>query len=285
MTGFMSFVTAGLLLGGVYGLLALPLTLVWRTTGMFDFAAGAYVVVSGMVAADVGGFLGILAGLGTAVALAGVTAGLFFLFKAMQPEGGALSMGLATFGLVLAVTAGSLAWLGTEPRYMRVVEGTWRIGGVILPKDKLLAFVAALLLVAAVVVILSRTSLGLRMRAAAESSEYAELLGIPVLRLECGAFLVSGILYGIVGVLAVSTVGLVYTSTIHFSILALSAAVLLGLRGPGTAFVGGLAIGVSEALTRGYVGETLASVLPSVLILAALTSGIPTRGTAMEARP
>ena len=285
MLNLLNLITTGLLLGGLYGLLALPLTLVWRTTGMFDFAAGAYVVVAGIVAADVGGLAGVVAGIAVAVMMSLVTAGLFLLFRTTQPDADALVIGLATFGLAIAATAGAQVWLGIAPRFMRIIDGTWDVGGVVLVKGRVLAFVVALGLVILVVLVLSRTSLGLRMRAAAGSAEHAELLGVPVLKIGCGAFVVSGILYGVVGVLTVSTVGLVYSSTIAFSTLALSAAVLLGLRGPGTAFVGGLVLGMTEVMSRGYVSDTLAGILPSVLIILVLVSAISTRGTSMAARP
>lgn len=285
MSSFLNFAVAGVLIGGLYGILALPLTLVWRTTGVFDFAVGGYVVAAGIVAADVGWPLGALAGIGVAVALALVTIAFFLLFKVTQGEGEGLGMGLATFGLVLAITAGILTWLGTEPRSLSLIDGSWRLGDIVLTKSRVIAFAAALVLLAAVSAVLARTSLGLRMRSSAVAGEHAELLGVPVRRVQCGAFLVSGVLCGIVGVMAAATVGLSYNSTVQFSILSLSAAVLLGLRGPGTAFAGGIALGVFESLSQGYVGQAAAGVLPSLLILIVLASGIATRGTAMAVRP
>lgn len=285
MTSLLSFLIAGVLLGGLYGLLALPLTLVWRSTGLFDFAAGAYVVVAGLVAADVGGIAGALAGIGVAVALTMVSAGIYLAFKLFQSEAEPLTVGLATFGVAIAATAGAQVWLGTEPRFMHVLSGSWDIGGVLVSKARLTAFVIAVVLVIAVVFFLSRTTMGLKMRAAATSPHSAELLGVPVRRIEIGAFAVSGVLYGVVGVLAVSTLGLVYSSTVTFSILALSAAVIIGLKGPGTAMFGGILLGVFESLSRGYVNDLIAGILPSLLIIVALVGASTLRSTSMAARP
>lgn len=285
MTSLLSLVVAGILLGGLYGLLALPLTLVWRSTGLFDFAAGAYVVVAGLVAADVGGALGVLAGVGVAVAMTMVTALMYLAFKAFQAEIDPLTVGLATFGLAIAATAGAQSFLGTEPRFMRVITGSWSLGGITISRSRFAAFLIAVLLVLAVVFLLSHTELGLKMRAASTAPHSAELLGVPVRSIEVGAFAASGALYGLVGVLAVSTVGLVYSSTVTFSILALSAAVLIGLKGPGTAMLGGVALGVFESLSRGYVSDMAAGILPSVLIIVALVGASAMRSSSMAARP
>ena len=285
MSSFLNYALAGLMLGGLYGIVALPLTMVWRTTGVFDFAVGGYVVAAGIVAADVGWPMGALAGIGVAVALSAVTAVFFLLFKATQGEGEGLGMSLGTFGLVLAITAGMLIWLGTEPRFMSVVDGSWRLGDIVLTKSRAISFGLSCILLVGLVIGLWRTSLGLRTRASAVEGSHAELLGVPVRLVQCGSILVAGVVCGIVGVMAVATVGVTYTSSVEFSILALSAAVLLGLRGPGTAFAGGIVLGLFESLSQGYVGQTAAGVLPSVLLLVVLASGITTRGTAMAVRP
>ncbi|MEU2006739.1 hypothetical protein ACH47B_36800 [Rhodococcus sp. NPDC019627] len=285
MSDFLSMAVAGVLIGSLYGILALPLTFVWKTTGVFDFAVGAYVAVGGIVAAEIGIPYGPIIGVFAAVAVSLIPAGLFLLFKWRQADGDGLGMGLATFGLSLAVSAGVLVWYGTSPRFLSFVEGSFIWGEIVVNKSRLIAGVVAMVVLIVVLVALSRTSLGLKIRAAASSSDHAALLGVPVRSMQCGALIVSGLLCGVVGVLAASTIGLAYTSTLQLSVLGLSASVLLGLRGPGTAFAGGIVLGLIQSLAQGYVGGHIAGVIPPLLILLVLATGLTTRGTMIGARP
>jgi len=289
MQTFLSYLAAGLLSGGIYGILALPLSLVWRSTGIFDIAVGGYVVVAGIVAADVGQRLGwpagALAGIAAACLLAGVTTLLFLLFQATKQPDEHMAMSLGTFGLAIAITAGAAMALGTESRFLPIVGGAWVLGEVVLAKGYVLSFLVALALLGGMLLILARTTLGLRMRAASLSPGHAELLGVPVRRIQCGTFLIGGAIAGLVGVMAASTIGVAYSGTVQFSIIGLGAAVLFGARGPGSAFLGGLVTGVLQSLSFGYVSPAIANMLPSILILGVFASGIALRGTQMAVRP
>lgn len=285
MANFLDFVVTGALLGGVYGILAIPLSMVWRATGVLDMNMGGYAAVAGIVAADVGGLTGALSGLGIAVALSAVTVGFYFLYNAVHEGADPMGMTIGTFGMLIAITAGIVTWLGTRGRYVDFLGGAWRVGEVILTRSYVLSFAVALVLLAVVVSVLGFTSVGLRMRSSAQKPEAAELLGVPVRAMQAGAFLVGGVTAGAVGLMTVSTLGLSFTSAVNFTLIALSAALLFGLRGPATTFAGGVAIGVFEGLSRGFLGGAFATAMPSILILLVLASGIPTRGTALEVRP
>jgi branched-chain amino acid transport system permease protein len=282
---FVSFLVSGLLLGGIYGLFAVPLALVWKSTAMLDFAVGAYVVAAGIVAAIVGWPWAVPAALATGVALSAVTALLYLLFQATQRASDHMAMSMGTFGIAIAVTAGIVTWLGTDAHFLRTSFTSIRLGEVVIQEAYLVALGVAVAMLLATLLVLYRTSLGLQMRASAMASDHAELSGIRVRRIQFSVFVAGGLMAGVAGLMVTMTAGLSYASSTPFSIVALSGAVLLGLRGPGTAFLGGLVLGVAESLSFAYFNQFVSTVLPSLVILVVLIVGGFDRRAASLGRP
>lgn len=279
---FLNFLIAGLLLGGIYGLFALPLALVWKSTGILDFAVGAYVVAAGVAAAMVGWPWAIPTAVAVGVALSLVTALLYQLFQATQRASDHMSMSMGTFGLAIAITAGVVTWLGTDAHFLRTSLPSMRLGDIVIPLPYVVALGVALALLVATMLVLYRTPIGLELRASASSPAHAELAGIRVRRIQFWVFLAGGLMAGVAGLMVAMTAGLSYASSTPFSIVALSGAVLLGLRGPGTAFVGGLVLGVAESLSFAYFNQFVSTALPSILILVVLVVvGLDRRAAAL----
>ena len=134
----------------------------------------------------------------------------------------------------------------------------------------LVNLVVGVLLVAALVLLLDRTSLGRQIRASADNDLGALLSGIPVVRLHYLVFVIEGLLAGIGGVLLVYTIGLSYGSGIQLTLTAFGAAIIFGLRGPLHGFLGGLVIGVAQGLVGGLTDGGFWSALPFIFVLAVL---------------
>jgi branched-subunit amino acid ABC-type transport system permease component len=109
------------------------------------------------------------------------------------------------------------------------------------------------------------------MRAAAVNPRGAELAGIPVTRVQCGAFVAGGALAGLAGLLIVFSSGLDYTIPLPLTLAGFGAAIILGIRSPLRGFAGGAAMGVVEAVSAGYASSIVASLVPSVFVLAVLS--------------
>lgn len=268
------YLLRGLLSGAVYGLLALPMSLLFLTTGTIDFAVGAYALIAAAVAVTVGGAFGLVAGLVAglcaALASAAVMAGVFVLLKRRGNED-PITVALASFGLAVAIASLVLWRWGTSAFVLPTFTTFWDLGGIRVSPQGILNLCVSLLMVLALYLVMYRSDLGRMMRAAAANPRGAELAGIPVTRVQCGAFLAGGGLAGLAGLLIVFSSGLDYTIPLPLTLAGFGAAIILGIKSPLRGFAGGAAMGVVEAVSAGYASSVIASLVPSVFVLAVLS--------------
>lgn len=269
----LEFVINGLFLGGIFALLAVPMSVVWVTTDVIDVSTGAYAMTAGMVAAAIGLPLGAIAGVAVALGLGAITGAIFVSFHALRPMKDAMLIVLATFGLLIVIETTVLWLAGTDSRFIPRIEGNWFYGDAVLPYQGAFNLSVAALVMAILAAVLRWSPLGLRMRACAISGKASQLVGIAVRRTQFMTFVLSAGIAGIAGVLAVMTVGVTYFSTFPFTLVAFSGAVILGRKGPSAAFAGGLLLGVVESMSHAYLPSGWASAVPSLLIILVLASG------------
>lgn len=273
MAEFATFLLAGLATGALYALLAMPMVLIWSTTDVLDLNVGGYCVISGMVAATVGGLSGILLGIGAAVAAGLVTALVFLAFHKLWDMREHMRIVLATFGLLFIVQAVLQSRIGTDNLYLDAVGEQIRFAGANVTTQGVVNLVIAAILLAALTGVLRFTSAGLRMRAAAQSPIPALLAGIQVRRTQFIAFLIGSGIAGVVGILAATTVGVSYSRGIQLTTFAFSAVIIFGIHGPARAFLGGIALGVAQALGAGYLPNGWSELVAPVVIVLVLTFG------------
>jgi branched-chain amino acid transport system permease protein len=270
MFQLLEYVVRGLLSGAVYGLLALPMSLLFLTTGTIDFAVGAYALIAAAAAVTVGGLTGLAAGMGAALAAAALMACIFALLKRRGNED-PITIALASFGLAVAIASIVLWRWGTQAFVLQSFSTFWDVGGIRISPQGFINLAVALVMVGGLYAILYRTDLGRMMRAAAVNPRGAELAGIPVTRVQCGAFVAGGALAGLAGLLIVFSSGLDYTIPLPLTLAGFGAAIILGIRSPLRGFAGGAAMGVVEAVSAGYASSIVASLVPSVFVLAVLS--------------
>jgi branched-subunit amino acid ABC-type transport system permease component len=126
------------------------------------------------------------------------------------------------------------------------------LGSVRITGTRIIAFTLAILMTVGVAQFLSRTRIGLYMRALANNRDLSAMVGIPVLRVETWAWLMSGILAGLSGLLLADLVRLEAGVLTFLVIPAVAAAVVGRLRSLAWTLVGGLAIGLLEALATPF---------------------------------
>ncbi|MGK5114650.1 MULTISPECIES: branched-chain amino acid ABC transporter permease [unclassified Geodermatophilus] len=272
MTTLVEYLVIGLSLGAIYGLMAVPLSLVFSTTGTMDLAIGGYAVAGGLTGATVGGLGGALAGLALGAAAGGLM-GVVFLVLRSRPSGDHMGPVLASVGLLFALVALSQAAFGLDPVFVPFLEGVWEIGPLRIRPVSVLILAVVLLVGGLLVLGLRRTPLGRWMRACASSPRDAELMGIPVRLVQLSAFVLSGLLGALGGLLLVASRGLAYDAGLPLALLGLGALIIFGMRGPVTAIVGGLVLGVVESLGAGYLPATVVPIVPLLFIVAVLASG------------
>jgi branched-chain amino acid transport system permease protein len=273
----------GLFLGVTIGLVALPISLLFLTVGTVDLAVGAYAVLAGAVSLMVGSNAGVLIGLSAGV-LAAVTAsvivGLISLRLNRPGTQDPIIVVLATFGAAGFLESFILTFYGKNPIVRRPFENLWEVFGTLLGPQVFINLGVGVAILGALMVILYLTPFGRAMRASAINPIGASLVGVPVRWIWFATYIAGGLLAGIAGVLIVNTTGMDYASGLNFTLGAFGAAILFGLISPLHAFLGGIIMGLVQALSAGYLPGAWATAAPLAFIFVVLSSGRMTRAAA-----
>jgi branched-chain amino acid transport system permease protein len=259
-------IASGLLLGGVYALVSVGLTLIFGVLGIVNFAQGAMLTLAMYlvyVMVDSGGIPVYLA---TVLAipvmfLFGVVVQATLLNK-LTVAGNEEGPLLVTLGLSLLIVNVLLMIFGGRPkRVSSSVDGSIHVLGAIVSWERLIAFVGALLVAAALTLLLRGTSFGLSIRAVSANSQGASLVGIDVRRIYALTFGIGSACVAVAGGLVVPFLSLTPTVGEQFTILAFIIVVLGGLGSVAGAVVGGLIIGLVQTVGALYLSGTASLIL------------------------
>jgi branched-chain amino acid transport system permease protein len=259
----------GLAAGSIYGALALALVLVYRATGMINFAQGVMAVASTYVAwqlVDAG--LPLLAAILVAIVVSLFFGGAVERLVIRRFEGGSHHTAVVvTVGLLILITGLIGAGWGyvSKPFPSLFPNETVTVGGVVLAVPSLLTIAVLIVVVAALQLLFLKTKLGLALRAVANNPESSSLSGLNVGRLLMVGWALAAALGALAGCLIAPKVYLDPHMMDTILIYALAAAVLGGLDSPMGAIVAAWAIGVVENLAATYidfVGDDLKIAVP-----------------------
>jgi branched-chain amino acid transport system permease protein len=267
---FLQALAAGILVGGAYALMCIGLGIIFGSMKVVNFAQGDFLMLGMYAAFYLTTGWGILTFLGpnaSPIAAAFVAGPIVFAIgwvlhrfivsrvtgaDAAQTEGaGAYGQIIVTLGLSLILQNGGLILFGSTPASVRtpLSRSSWEIGSVLLNRGRVLSFLVAVALAAAVYLFLSHTRQGKGLRAAADNSQAAIYMGIDVDRAHRLAWSLG------VGITAVAG-GLVATSQsfqpytgFDFVIVMYAGVVLGGLGSILGAFWGGLLIGIVQQVS------------------------------------
>src|SRR5436305_11341836 len=257
MTNFVQQVVSGLATGGIYGLLALALVLINRSTGVINFAQGGLATLSAFVCwtlMDHGWAFWPAFGATLLLAFAG---GLALEAAVIRPIQGGPLLGIVilTIGLLIAINGlDTWIWGGASKQFHGPFStAPIRIGGVAFSKQDLGVIVVAFVAVALVSLLFTRTRLGLGLRAAAVNPNEARLVGVKVPVMLALGWGLAAVLGAIAGVMAAPSLFLEPNMMQTVLLYAFAAAVLGGMDSPIGAVVGGLLLGVLLNLVGTYV--------------------------------
>jgi branched-chain amino acid transport system permease protein len=277
MQRFVETVIDGISTGSIYGALALALVLIFRSTGVVNFAQGELATFSTFVAwglTQAG--IPILPAILLALALS-LLGGMVIERVVIRPVEGKseLTIVVVTLGLFILLN-GLMRWIwGPENRgFERVLpDDAISLGSIDTSVDAL-GTVAVLLLVAgALYLIFQKTTLGLTMRAAAANPDESRLVAVPVGRMLMLGWGLAAVCGALAGVLVAPSLFLDPNMMGPVMIYAFAAAVLGGFDSPFGAILGGWIIGITENLAGSYVdfiGQDLKILVPLAIILAVL---------------
>ena len=276
MSRFLFLTFNGLSYGAIYAAVALSLVLIWRTTRVLNFAQGAMALVSAYLAVAVTGATDSY-WLGFAVALvAGPLVGVVvqrtaFFGAERMPTLNTIVIGV---GVLIVIEAGVGIIFGIRYRDFPASFSTrtYAAGDVALFSPQNLFVVGSVLTVMVLLaLLLTRTSWGLRMRAAAFAPEVARLLGVRVSHMLTAGWALSGLVGALAAMLVIpSGLGLYPQAMDGVFVIGFTAAVVGGLDSAPGAVVGGLVTGLVLSYASGYLGSDLTQLAALALLLVVL---------------
>ena len=273
MAFFLETLLGGLMAGMLYSLVALGFVLIYKASGVFNFAQGAMVLFAALAMARFAEWLPLLTGLTRPVLvnlIAFVLAGgvMFIvawlierlvLRRLVNQEGTTLLMatlGIAYFleGLGQSIFGNDIYKIdiGMPKDPVMAFENVFQ-GGLLINQEDLIAALIAALLVALLSVFFQKTATGRALRAVADDHQAAQSIGIPLNRIWVIVWCVAGVVALVAGMIWGSKLGVQF-SLATIALRALPVVILGGLTSVPGAIIGGLMIGVGEKLSEVFLG-------------------------------
>jgi branched-chain amino acid transport system permease protein len=276
----------GLMVGGVYALIAVGLTLIFGVMNVVNFAHGEFVMLGMVMTYLLHRFFGMDPGVSILLVIP-VMLGIGALIQkglisrvVGQPDEAQI---LLTLGLSVLLTNIVLLFMGPDYRSVKTTYklSVWAVGPILFSLPRLFAFIVAMAFSGILWLFLTKTDLGKGLRAVAEKPEVATLMGINPRRMHMLAF-------GI-GISLAAGAGSILTPFFYtfpsvggmFVLIAFVVVVLGGMGNIPGAIIGALAIGITESLTSQFVALDLAMLgvfIIFVLVLVFKPSGILGKG-------
>ncbi len=282
MTTFALFLFAGLALGGVYALVALGFTVIYRASRIINFAQGELLALGAVLTSWLVAVHNMPFWLAFAIGAA-VTAGTGLLFQLVvlrfaiaKPD---FTIVMLTLGLATILTAVLDATFGEIPRPNGDPWGSsvLHLGSVGVPWVQIWTIITAVVLLVAFWLFNKRSRYGLAMRSAASDSEAALSVGISLRRVHALAWVLAGLVACVAGVFLGGYPNSVSPSISDVALLAFPAIILGGIDSTTGAVTGGFIIGVVQELTAGYqpqyaswLGQDFYLVAPYVVMILVL---------------
>ncbi|WP_428522979.1 branched-chain amino acid ABC transporter permease [Roseibium sp.] len=274
MDALMQFVFSGLTVGAVYALVALGFTIIYNASDVVNFAQGEFVMLGGMItvfAFDSGLPLPLAALIAiVATAAIGVALNKF----AIEPARGApvVSLIIITIGASILIRGATQVLFDKQLHRLPAFSGDDPIhllGATLLPQS-LWVIGGAIAIFIALWLFFTRTLLGKAVLATANNRLAAQLVGINTGFVMTLSFALSAAIGALAGVLVTPITLVSYDVGVGLALKGFAAAMLGGMGNPKGALVGGLLLGLFEALTAGYISSQYKEAVAFVVILAVL---------------
>lgn len=265
---FIQQIINGLTTGSVYALVALGYTMVYGVIQLINFAHGEVVMIGAMVAFSV---ITALAGTAAplppaAILLAGVAAAIpacmaigYLLERiAYRPLRHAPRLAPLITAIGMSIILQHLAllvWSRNPMAFPQIVDNpVFTIGGAAITGVQIAIILLSVVLMAALTWFVYRTRFGIAIRATAENVHVASLMGVDANRVIAATFVIAAALAAVAGVMVGTYYGIThYTMGFMLGLKAFSAAVLGGIGNLGGAMLGGIVLGLVEAVGAGYI--------------------------------
>ena len=269
------YIANGLVIGSFYALSALGLTLILGLMRVVNFAHGELYMVGGVMGWWATTRLGLdfFSGLLLVAVVLGTFGWLIdrFLIERIRDQGEEPGI-LLTIGLSIFLANTALLLVGTAPLKIEspLAGGPLFLGPIVLTKARLFAVAVSIVLMIATYLVIQKTRLGRAMRATFQDPMAAKLVGIRTANIYAGTFAMGTVIASMAGML----LGSIYSTQVSIGgLVSMKAFVVVILGGMGSfagAIVGGLLLGLAEALWGGYVATGWVDIIGFILVILTL---------------
>jgi branched-chain amino acid transport system permease protein len=273
MAFFLETLLGGLMAGMLYSLVALGFVLIYKASGVFNFAQGAMVLFAALAMARFSEWIPLYTGISNMVIanlLAFIGAGILMFVVAWLIERMALrhlvnqegtTLLMATLGISYFLDGVGQTIFGSDiykidvgmPKEPIIAFEKVFEGGILINKEDLYAAVIAAVLVGLLTMFFQKTVTGRALRAVADDHQAAQSIGIPLNRIWVIVWCVAGVVALVAGMIWGSKLGVQFSLT-TVALRALPVVILGGLTSVPGAIIGGLIIGVGEKLSEVFLG-------------------------------
>ena len=273
---FLQQIINGLVLGSMYALVALGYTMVYGIVNLINFAHGEVLMVGAMVAFTVVSLLGDSGLPGWLILLIAIPNAMLICAAlnvaieklAYRPLRNAprLAPLITAMGVSLLLqTLAMVIWKPNPKPFPQLLPvDPIDLGGPVITITQLLILLATAIILVLLVVLVNQTRLGRAMRATAENPRVASLMGVNPDRVISATFVIGAVLAALAGIMWAANYGTVQHAMGFLpGLKAFTAAVLGGIGNLPGAVVGGLLLGLVEAIGAGYLGDLTGGVLGS----------------------
>lgn len=268
----------GLIVGSIYALIALGYTMVYGILGLINFAHGEVVMIGAMVTisclhilmgagVDLPGFMLVAISLLMAIPLCAIL-GFTIERVAYRPLRKAPRLAPLITAIGVSIVLQNLAMMIWGRQYVAFPDvlpaSSHTIFGASITSLQILIIVLAALIMTGLLLLVNRSKLGRAMRATAQNPQVAQLMGVNINHVISMTFIIGSCLGAVAGVMVAANYGQAHAYMgFMLGLKAFSAAVLGGIGNLAGAVIGGLLLGIIEALGAGYIGDLTGGVLGS----------------------
>lgn len=273
---FLQQIINGLVQGSIYALVALGYTMVYGIMGLINFAHGEVVMIGTLVTITVAGSL-IKAGMPVALAgLAGVSVSVLVCMAlgwgleriAYRPLRNAPRLTPLITAIGMSIVLQNLAMMIWGRNYLTfpslLPKVNFELAGAHFTAIQIIIVAASAITMGGLLLLVYRTKLGMAMRATAQNPAVASLMGVNINRVIAAAFVIGSALGAVAGIMVGAYYEIAhYQMGFMLGLKAFTAAVLGGIGNLAGAMLGGILLGIIEALGAGYIGDLTGGFLGS----------------------
>jgi branched-chain amino acid transport system permease protein len=276
MAELLQFVFSGLTVGAIYALVALGFTLIYKASDIINFAQGEFVMLGGMTTVFVA-HAGVPLPLAALIAIIATTAiGLALHRFAIEPACGATSVALIMITIGASIFLRGTAQIVFDRRFHSLPPlldaDPIQLGGAAILPQSLVVLGSATVIVAVLWIFIERTIFGKAVIATAANRLAARLIGVDTRRIVAFSFAVSAAIGAIAGILITPITLTSYDAGTLLALKGFAAAMLGGIGSAPGAVVGGILIGMFEALAAGYLSSNYKDAVAFLIILVVLVA-------------